>query len=101
MNKEQFIVLTLLVCAVSICFILETTDSMLRKNKNIQAQPQEYKRTTKKRFHQSSNEWKTIWVGDWGDWQQRVSWSKTDPLFYACGATIRVEPDQVRVIISQ
>ena len=75
MNKEQFIVLTLLVCAVSICFILETTDgSMLRKNKNIQTQPQEYIRTTKKRFHQSGNEWKRIWEGDFGVWQQRVSW---------------------------
>jgi hypothetical protein len=67
---------------------------MLRKNKNIQTQPHEYIRTTKKRSHQSGNEWKRIWEGDWGDWTQRVSWSTTDTLFYACGATIRVESDQ-------
>ncbi len=33
-------------------------------------------------------------MGDWGDWQARVSWASSDPNFYACGVTIRVESDQ-------
>ena len=94
--QKKAITLIILVVAVLCLGLLlsEASLNSLRKSRDVTAEIANFKKTyTKERFFQKAGDWRRVHEGDWGNWQNPVSWSG-EAGFYACGASVRVEPRQ-------
>lgn len=102
--KSQKKVLGLLILSVCVSILglllsFEVPSNSLRKPVEVAEKMRDSKMKSypaKPRFSQRSNnnnQWRNIVEGDWGHWEEKVSWTEQEG-FYACGASVRFEQPQ-------